>query len=82
MTSTFTRIITVTLVALALSAPVATAMPLDAGKPSPPVKQTTPAPAADDGSPSPLVFIVPTLVVIVMLGAAASHLRSSPPTHA
>ena len=38
--------------------------------------------AADDGSPSPLVFIVPTLVVAVMLGAAASYLRSSPPAHA
>jgi hypothetical protein len=82
MTSTFTRIITVTLVALALSAPVAIAMPLDAGKPSMPVEQTTPAPAADDGSPSPFLFIVPTLVVVAMFGAAASYLRSSPPTHA
>jgi hypothetical protein len=82
MTSTFTRIITVTLVALALSAPVATAMPLDAGKPSPPIEQTTPAPVADDGGPSPLVFIAPALAALAMLGAAASYLRSSPPTHA
>jgi hypothetical protein len=79
MTSTFTRIITITLVAIALSAPVATAMPLDSGKPSLPVQQTTPAAVADDGSPSPLIFVIPTLAVAVMFGAAAAYLRSSPP---
>ena len=82
MTSTFTRIITITLLALALSAPVATAMPLDAGKSSPPVEQTTPAPVADDGSPSPLIFIAPALVVAVVFFGAASYLRSTPPVRA
>ena len=45
MTSTFTRIITITLLALALSAPVATAMPLDAGSPPSPVESSRQDPA-------------------------------------
>ena len=122
MTSTTpTRIITITLALLALSAPVAGAMPLgddgttavptqdlrnpdqqapaptpfayqdlrnpDLRAPAPPVpltpytpvELTKPAPVADDGGLSPLVFILPTLVLVAMLGAAVIYTRSSRP---
>ena len=125
MTSTTTRIITITLALLALSAPVASAMPLrDADgvrtsslagttapkqdlrnpdqqapapkphqdlrnpdqqappvplKPYAPVVLTKPAPVADDGGPSPLLYIVPTLALVARLGAATVYTRSSRP---
>jgi hypothetical protein len=126
MTSTTpTRIITITLAALALTAPVAGAMPLRdkegvrtsslAGttapkqdlrnpdqqapalrphqdlrnpdqqappvpvKPYAPVVLTKPAPVADDGGPSPLVYILPSLALIAMLGASVVYLRTARP---
>jgi hypothetical protein len=126
MTSTTpTRIITIMLATLALTAPVAGAMPLrdDEGvrtsslagttspkqdlrnpdqqapapkphqdlrnpdqqappvplKPYAPVVLTKPAPVADDGGPSPLLYILPTLALVAMLGAATVYTRSSRP---
>jgi len=126
MASTTTRIITTTLALLALSAPVAGAMPIRdtegvqtsslAGttsdgprqelrnpdqrapaakpyqdlrnpdrrapvpvRPSAPVQITKPAPAADDGGPSPLVYIIPSLALVAMLGAAMIYTRSTRP---
>jgi hypothetical protein len=127
MTSTTpTRIITITLATLALTAPVAGAMPLrdnegvrtsslagttapkqdlrnpDQQAPAPkpyqdlrnpdqqappvplkpyaPVVLTKPAPVVvDDGGPSPLVFILPSLALIGMVGAAVIYTRSSRP---
>ena len=120
MTSTPTRIITITLALLALSAPVAGAMPLgddtaavpkqdlrnpdqqapapkpsayqdlrnpDLRAPAPPVPlkpyapvvQTKSAPVADDDGLSPLVVILPSLVLVAMLGAAVIYTRSSRP---
>jgi len=122
MTSTTpTRIITITLALLALSAPAAGAMPLgdDGTAPAPkqdfrnpdqqapaarpfpyqdlrnpdlrapappvpvtpykPVEQPKPAPVADDGGLSPLVVVLPTLVLVAMIGAAVVFTRSSRP---
>jgi hypothetical protein len=115
MTSTTPiRIITIALALLALSAPVAGAMPPrdtvtvapkqdlrnpdqqfpaprpyqdlrnpDQRFPAPPasspqpVVRTQPAPVANDGGPSPLVWVLPSLVLVAMLGAAVIYTRSS-----
>jgi hypothetical protein len=121
MTSTTTRIITITLALIALSAPVAGAMPLrdrdgvqtsglartpwpkqdlrnpDQQAPAPrpyqdlrnpdqqappvsspePVVRTQPVPVATDGGPSPLVWVLPSLALVAMLGAAVIYTRSS-----
>ena len=126
MTSTTPRTVAAILTALALTAPVANAMPIRdadgtrtsslAGTPAPkqdvrnpdqqapaprpyqdlrnpdqqappvrvepyaPVELTKPAPvAADDGGPSPLVFILPSLALVAMLGGAVIYTRSSRP---
>jgi hypothetical protein len=128
MTSTTTRTVAVILAALALTAPVASAMPMRdaedgsrtsslAGTPAPkqdlrnpdqqapapepkqdlrnpdqqapappvplkpyaPVELTKPAPVTVDDGPSPLVFIVPSIALVAMLGAAALYVRSSRP---
>jgi hypothetical protein len=125
MTSTTTRTVAAILATLALTAPVASAMPIRdpddgsrtsslAGAPAPkqdlrnpdqqapapkpkqdlrnpdqqappvplkpyaPVVLTKPAPVADDG-PSPLVYIIPSLALVAMLGAAVVYSRSSRP---
>ena len=117
MTSTTTRIITITLAALALAAPAAGAKPMDsengtqavprqdirnpdqqAPAPEPkqdlrnpdqvappvplepyaPVELNKPVLVADDG-PSPLVYIIPSLALVAMLGAAVIYTRSSRP---
>ena len=76
MTSTFTRIITITLLALALSA----RGDRDAAR----RRQVLPAGRADDAragrrwQPSPLIFIAPALVVAVV-SRSRSYLRSTPP---
>jgi hypothetical protein len=118
MTSTITRTVVAVLATLALTAPVASAMPItDAGtsapkqdlrnpdqqapaaepkqdlrnpdqqapapavpqKPYTPVGSTKPAPVVVDDGPSPLVFILPTVALVAMLGAAAIYTRSSRP---
>jgi hypothetical protein len=126
MTSTTPRIVAAILVTLALTAPVASAMPMrdsDDGsrtsslagtpaqkqdlrnpdqqapapepkkqdlrnpdqqapvplKPYAPVELTKPAPVAVDDGPSPLVYIIPSLAVVAMLGAAVIYTRSSRP---
>ena len=127
MTSTITRTVALILATLALTAPVATAMPTrdaDDGsrtsslagtaeprqdlrnpdqqapapapkqdlrnpdqrvpepvplKPYAPVELTKPVPVADDGGPSPLVYIIPSLALAAMLGAAVIYTRSSRP---
>jgi hypothetical protein len=48
-------------------------------KPYAPVELTKPAPVAVDDGPSPLVFIIPTIALVAMLGAAAVYVRSSRP---
>jgi hypothetical protein len=109
MTSTTTRTVAAVLATLALTAPVASAMPIRdpdngsrtsslAGTPAPkqdlrnpdqqappvplkpyaPVVLTKPAPVADDGT-SPLVYIIPSLALAAMLGAAVIYTRSSRP---
>jgi hypothetical protein len=129
MTSTTPRIVAAILVTLALTAPVASAMPMrdsDDGsrtsrlagtpaqkqdlrnpdqqapapkpkkqdlrnpdrqapvplKPYAPVELTKPAPVAVDDGPSPLVYIIPTLALVAMLGAAVIYTRSSRPARA
>jgi hypothetical protein len=77
MTST-TRIITITLVLLALTAPVAGAMPVrDVSAPTAAPHQDVRN--ADDGGLTPLVFILPSLALVAMLGAAVIYTRSSRP---
>jgi hypothetical protein len=44
-----------------------------------PVELTKPAPVAIDSGPSPLIFILPSLVLAAMLGAAVIYTRSSRP---
>ncbi|HEX5620021.1 MAG TPA: hypothetical protein VFX51_16480 [Solirubrobacteraceae bacterium] len=126
MTSTTTRTVVAILATLALTAPVANAMPLRdandssrtsslAGTPAPkqdlrnpdqqapapepkqdlrnpdqqapappvplkpyaPVTVTKPVPVSVDNGTSPLVYIVPSLVLVAMLGAAVVYTRSS-----
>ena len=110
MTSTTTRTVAAILATLALTAPVASAMPLRdtddgsrtsglAGAPAPkqdlrnpdqqappvplepyaPVVLTKPAPVTVDDGPSPLVFILPSIALVAMLGAAVVYTRSSRP---
>jgi hypothetical protein len=105
MTSTTTRTVALILATLALTAPVASAMPVRDGdgasarapvqdlrnpdqrtpgspvplKPYEPVQLTKPAPIAVDDGPSPLVFILPSIALVAMLGAAAIYMRSSRP---
>jgi hypothetical protein len=126
MTSTTTRTVAAILATLALTAPVANAMPMRdaddgsrtsslAGSPAPrqdlrnpdqqapapkpkqdlrnpdqqappvplkpyaPVVLTKPAPVTVDDGPSPLVFILPSVALIAMLGAAVIYTRSSRP---
>jgi hypothetical protein len=125
MTSTTTRTVAAILATLALTAPVASAMPIRdpddgsntsslAGTPAPkqdlrnpdqqapatepkqdlrnpdqkapvplkpyaPVVLTKPAPVAVDDGPSPLVYIIPSLALVAMLGAAVVYTRSSRP---
>jgi hypothetical protein len=91
MTFSTTRIIIVALAILALAAPVAAASPMKDG--SPPLVQDhsrpdtrglpTPAPkphhtvvAADNGT-SPLVYVVPIVVLAALLSGAALLVRSS-----
>lgn len=80
MTSIASRIIITALAILALSAPVASAMPLrDGGSPhQAPVQPAPPKPVAataDHGTP-PLVFIVPGVVLVAMLGVAVVYART------
>jgi hypothetical protein len=98
MTSTTpTRIIAIALAGLAITAPVAGAMPIrdarpgapkqdlrnpDQRAPAPPVAVTPvtvtkPAPVADNSGPSPLVYVIPSLVLAGMLGVAVLYARSS-----
>jgi hypothetical protein len=126
MTSTTTRTVALILATLALTAPVASAMPIRdpddgshtsslAGTPAPkqdlrnpdqqapaskpkqdlrnpdqqappvplkpyaPVVLTKPAPVAADDGTSPLVYIIPSLALVAMLGAAVIYTRSSRP---
>ena len=126
MTSTTTRTVAVIVATLALTAPVASAMPMrdaadgsrtsslagtpaqtqdlrnpDQQAPAPKPKQdlrnpdqqappvplepyapvvlTKPAPVTVDDGPSPLVYIIPGLAVVAMLGAAVVYTRSSRP---
>jgi hypothetical protein len=125
MTSTTTRTVALILATLALTAPVASAMPIrdpDDGsrtsslagtpaqkqdlrnpdqqapapkpkqdlrnpdqqapvplKPYAPVVLTKPAPVAADDGTSPLVYIIPSLALAAMLGAAVIYTRSSRP---
>jgi len=126
MTSTTTSTVAVIVATLALTAPVANAMPMRdaddgsrtsslAGAPAPkqdlrnpdqqapapepkqdlrnpdqqappvplkpyaPVVLTKPAPVTVDDGPSPLVYIIPGLAVVAMLGAAVVYTRSSRP---
>jgi hypothetical protein len=48
-------------------------------KPYAPVELTKPAPVATDDGPSPFVFILPSLALVAMLGAAVVYTRSSRP---
>jgi hypothetical protein len=48
-------------------------------KPYAPVVLTKPAPVTVDDGPSPLVYIIPGLAVVAMLGAAVVYTRSSRP---
>jgi hypothetical protein len=41
------------------------------------IEQPEPQPVADDGGPSPLVFIAPSLVLVAMFGAALVYTRSA-----
>jgi hypothetical protein len=43
----------------------------------PVVIKQSPQPAADDGSPSPLVYILPSLVLVAMLAAGYGYVRMS-----
>jgi hypothetical protein len=43
-----------------------------------PVERTKPVPAVSDGNdPSPLVFILPSLVLLAMLGVATAYVKST-----
>jgi hypothetical protein len=47
-----------------------------------PVVRAQPEPVADDGGPSPIVFVAPSLALIAMLGAGLVYTRSVRPARA
>jgi hypothetical protein len=56
---------------------VVPAVPSDLPQTMKPVVLTQPQPVADDGGPSPLIFVAPSLVLVTMLGAAFIYTRSA-----